>query len=514
MQLGTAPFGKERWLPADWPELEHKALIHALTQISASWNDPALGNDPDERMDILRATTCLYWLTSEDPSLFSTDELESYTGRWAFNRPADRPWTREDWLRAFVYIHASAALLVKLHFDEDGFSERARELIDDLASLAEEMEKGDTLHEPGTYYRDMPNYFNGTAAMRQSLVSLCSLAWCFKFHMAQADDDAVDAFEAAFQAFWVTEKGSSGQLLFFAEPTSLIEDGDSALGIFAWWVNATDVARAFEDAYESRSPKISWGQWAMACEMLKFGYTQGSDWLEEHQLGHFERVNTRIGGFREPSGQTWLPSYPPAEFFTFARGLCVRRLSPDEYRALRDEDERRSASDRLQRYLLLGRWNDLPDEARNELIAADQLYWAPQGSKSGLAGHLRRAAEIILKERIVAPFRDWRKKQGHPVLLNTNSGELPHLLRELQHNDNLFHEFAAATYTDLSKRKWRALMKDLHSLVKLRNRSEHPEDHGPVDPGKVASEYRKFIGIGSDGVIQRLLWYKPEPYSE
>ncbi len=514
MRLGTAPFRKERWLPADWLELEHSALVHALNQIDASWDDSAFGNDLDERVDILRAATCLYWVTSEDPELFSIADLESYVQRWGFKRPADRHWAREDWIRAFVHVHASAALLAKLHFDEGGFSERARELFEDLASLSDELQMADGLHEPDTYYRDMPDYFNRSAAMRRSLVLLCSLAWCFKFHAAREDSDAVGAFEAAFTAYWVAEKGSSGALLFFAEPTSVIESHESVLGSFAWWIRATDAAAAFEDAYESPGSSDSWAHWAMVCEMLKFGYSQAADWLDEHRLAGSEWITTRIGGFRAPSGDTWFPTYPPAEFFAFAKGLCISHLSQDEYRNLRAKDESEGARERLQRYFFQSLWDDLPDVARGELIAADQVGWAQGGSKAGLPGNLRRAAETILKEQVVEFFREWRKRQGISIPCARNPDELSALLRDLKDNRQLFYEFAAETYPEFSKSKWQVLMKDLGSLVKLRNRSEHPEDRGPVDPGEVASEYRKFIGIGGDGVVQRLLRYRLEPQSK
>ena len=386
--------------------------------------------------------------------------------------------------------------------------------MDDLASLAEEMEKGDALHEPDTYYRDLPDYFNRTAAMKRSLVVLCSLAWCFKFHASRAESNAIGAFEAAFKAFWIAERGSVGSILFFAEPASEIERDGVALGTFALWVDASSVATAFEDAYESPSTKVPWAQWAMHCELLKFGYTQAAVWLDESPLAGSERIPTRIGGIQEPGGDTYYPSFPLVEFFAFARGLCASRLSQDEYRTLREEDERRSASDRLERYFFQDLWDNVPEPAKGELIAADQVGWVPGGSKAGLPGNLRRAAEAILRERVVEFFREWRKRQGIPIPCARNPDELSALLRDLRDNRRAFYEFAAETYPEFSKRKWQALMKDLSTLVMLRNRSEHPEDRGPVDPGRVASEYRKFIGIGSDGVIQRLLRYKPEPRSK
>ena len=108
----------------------------------------------------MRAATCLYWTTSANPDLFSVDELARYAEGWRFQRQpdADKEWSREEYLRAFVHMHASAALLVKLHADEGGQSERASEVVKDMVGHRRSGRGGyiSVGGEPDTFYREMP----------------------------------------------------------------------------------------------------------------------------------------------------------------------------------------------------------------------------------------------------------------------------------------------------------------------------------------------------------------------
>ena len=515
--LGTSPWKNRRWLPADWPELERSALVAALERLDAAKDDPEFGVDLNERADAQRAATCLYWLTSDDPEVFSVEELEGYARRWAFERTPDEGLDRQGWLRAFIHLHASAALLIKLHATEEGFSGRARELIDHLAALAAYVRATDGLREPDTFYQPMPDYYNGTVSMRRSFALLCALAWCFRFHLARADGDAHGAFDAAVRAFAIAEDGSFTDQLFFDEPGCEIERGEIVvLGLVGWWLEPRDVAAAFEDLYEAQVMGAASTPWVRLADnflSLDFEYQMALTWLGENHLADAPRIHTRIGEARDLDGSTWSPSYQLAEYWAFARALCISRLSRDEYRDLRMDDERHTARDRLKRYFFTDIWEDVPPVAQDALITADLIHWAQEGSKATLPENLRLATEAILEERLVQPFRAWCAANERAPARRSHRREaslkLTLFLGELWDDGRLFSEFASDAYQSVGRREWEEIRQTLDELRGLRNASAHPGERGAAGPDQVKAVYRKVVGIGCSGVLPRLLKLQP-----
>ena len=397
------------------------------------------------------------------------DELEAYASRWPFERSSDEAWTREGWVRAFIHLHASAALLAKLHATEQGFSERAREVIANLASLAGYAQVTDGLHEPDTFYVPMPDYYNGTVSMRRSFALLCVLAWCLRFHAARADGDASSAFAAAVRAFQVAE--------------------DASFTI--------------------------WAQLADNCQSFHFQYDTAMSWLDDHRLREHPFIDTRIGKVRDLDGSTWSPHYPGIEYWTFARGLCISRLSRDEYRDLRMDDERHTAHNRLKRYFFAGLWDAMSPAAQDALITADLIYWAPEGSKDTLLENLRHATEVIFEEQVAGPFREWRTEQGIAQQSSPAAGPASRELRALvyevwEENGRHFEEFATAYF---AKRdiEWGSIQSTLRRLARLRNTGVHPRSgkEPPLKQGEAEDEYKKVVGINRRGLLQRLLALQP-----
>ena len=510
----------DKWLPADWPELSEDSLREAVENLGSrgkTWMGPAsrsdeTGPDRQTRVDILRAACCLFWHVFLRPDRYSAQQLEDLRNDWRYQyNPDEKP----DWTRAYVNVHLAAALALHLHHAEDGYSEAMLGAVDDVAQLASLLVTADSLTEPGVYYQDDPEYYNGTVPLRKSLPIVCSLGWSIKFYVASAAGETEQAFESVIRAFECADIGTRVNM-FFAEPIAAIEQVNASVGLVGTWLRCQEVAGVFDQIHNAVEPKVNWEELANRCEDMKYYYDQAAEWADENRFLVDKYVKSEIGKIKTESGSEWTPYYPLGEFWTFARGLCVTRLSPDAYRKVQDNDRRHEAKDRLSKYFFKDVWEDIPRDAQDALIAADRTYWAEEGRKGDILENLRLAMEPVIEQRLAGPFRAWRSKRAEGGAGDARTGNretflrISMLLHELWDNRALFENFAKDVFLEVPLAFWDDLRDALYDLRDLRGATAHPEGGNVATAHEITERYGRFIGIDQRGFLPYLLALRPK----
>jgi|GEM_PF-3186373 len=515
MWLDHIFYSIDRWLPAEWPELDESRLREAVERLPSegrSWaGDLDKPVERQTRVDLLRTASCLFWHVFYWPERFTAGQLKELVDAWRYEyKPDETP----DWTRAYVSVHVAGALAIHLYKTEKAFSEAMREAIDNMTQLAAYLKAMNSLIEPGVYYVDDPQYFNETVPIRKSLPIACSLGWCFDFYIAKADGKPERAFDSAFEAFKAADVANSVRT-FFAEPLAAIEQEDVTLVLVAMWMRPHDITEVFDQIHTAVESKVDWAQLAVQCDEMGFYHERALKSAEENIFRVDPFVTSKIGKLRSESGSEWSPSYSLSEFWTYARGLCVTRLSPDAYRRLREDDERHAAQERLRKYFFGDLWNVIPQEAQDALIIADRIYWSTEGRKGDILENFRLAIESIIEQQLAIPFRSWCSNQNKQTPTSSDAeGKEPFLplsrfLRELWGNKRLFEEFARAVFPDRQAAFWNELRESLYNLRRLRGAAAHPEKTGPATTEQALEQYRRFIGIGERGILSDLLRLHP-----
>lgn len=428
MWLGLFFFNIEEWLPKEWPEIDSDLLEEAVEQLASSgqkWKQTAVLNadgileeepsDSRVRVDLLRASCCLFWHHFYNPELYSSEQLQKLRAVWKYRYAPDESL---DWTRAFINIHIDGALALHLKRTEDGYSEDLQGLIEEITRLASLLYTNNYLWEPGVYFQSAPSYFEETVPLKKSLSIVCSFAWSFRFFIKKAAGQDEEAFDCVNKAFECADPLINTRR-FASRSKSKIEEVNASAGLVTFWLRCQEVVQVFDGIYKSNEPKVDWTQLAEQCEEIRFSYEQGGKWAEENRFLIDKSVRSETGKIPTESGSDWSPSYPVSEFWTYARGLCITRLSPDAYRKLRDQDERHTAEKRLKRYFFSDHWEDLSTASRDALIAADRAFWSDEGRKGDVLENIRLAIEPIIEECLVIPFRDWFTRRSKKTKVTT-----------------------------------------------------------------------------------------------
>ncbi|MFC1953778.1 hypothetical protein ACFLWR_06610 [Chloroflexota bacterium] len=520
MWLNYFPFSIDRWLPNDWQELDEDSLQRAVEHLALNGQNwpriyDALDNPETKKqlkIGLMRAACCLFWHVFYWPDRLAAEQLEELRNVWQYNHKVDE---QPSWIHSYIYIHISGAQALHLYNTEESFSKAVREHINSITQLAVHLKSSNSIHEPGVFYADDPRYFNEIVPIFRSLFAVCSLGWCFGFHIAKADNKPENAFECAFEAL-STASNANLTHVFFAEPTAIIEEGNIILNLAAVWIGSQDIVDVFDEIHLAVNPNIDWRELADRCEEMRFYYDEALEKAQENGIRVNQFVSSKMGKVQSGSGGEWTPSYPLSEFWTFARGLCITRLSPDAYRKLRDDDERYAAQDRLKRYFFRDLWDEIPSESQDALIAADRVYWSTEGRKGDILENLRLAIEPVVEQRLAIPFRFWCSQHpdqipGYSLAKDRKSFlRLTNLIHELWDNQKLFKNFTQAVFPDIHGTFWRELKTELYSLRNARGTTVHPDERDPTNTDQIVEYYHKFIGIGGHGVFCELLRLHPK----
>ena len=199
------------------------------------------------------------------------------------------------------------------------------------------------------------------------------------------------------------------------------------------------------------------------------------------------------------------------EFWYVAREWATAQMSPNEYRKLRDNDEKNSSERRLRTYFFDPFWSELPERAKNRLIAADTL-WNAQGRMAwdAVLSNLQTATEEVFLKFVFQPM-----KGGG----STIDQQLLGLLDAIEHSQERSKIFYFASvcrnhsFEGFLKRRniettdieflTRELPRKLDRLRSRRNSAEHAtEEQWRRD--EIRPFFHEFMGIGQRGVLPEL----------
>ncbi len=515
MWLGLSFFRMVDWLPSEWPELDQGYLRETLGLMASAgenWKEPnarsrGLGQEEDHRLATMRAATCLLWQQYLNGDFCAIDQLEVLSASWKCDYGPDEV---PEWTRTFLKIHIDTALALYLHKNENGHSEALQEALERVTKLGSMLYHSDYLMEPGVYYQTSPRYFNDSVPLKRSLALALSLAWCMKFYIYKGSFRFEDAFDCAYWAFEQTDWiGTTSR--FLQESSAMIEQKKVVAGLASVWLRGQEVADVVDEVCNAVNPKTDWAKLSDQCDQMRYYYEQGYDWAEENKFSIDRHVRSRLGKIRSSDGSEWTPNYPMSEFWTFARGLCATRLSPDAYMKLRQDEEDHAAERRLKTYFFPDSWDLLPEASRQNLITADRIYWSQEGNRGSLASSLRLTVEPILEKYLVGPYHDWQKTTGKSPSRNPRRNDrepftpISVLLRVWQDDPKTFRQFTGEAFGELADAFWNGFQQSLYFLRHLRGAVEHPEDNSEPTENEISSCYRMWVGIGERSLISEIL---------
>ena len=199
------------------------------------------------------------------------------------------------------------------------------------------------------------------------------------------------------------------------------------------------------------------------------------------------------------------------EYWQRARGWAEAQLSENEYRKRVKEYEKTEAERRLKNYFFGVDWQTLPERAHELLITADVNWNSPERmSRDMILTNLLRTSEAMCYEFIWQPLA--RSKSAYPEFQRYEDrvaqrpiGSYPRVWDYVHVcEDRFFLGFCTSRGLGQDEGKFMVerLPKALDQLMSIRNDEHIPL--GTLSLESVGVYYKKFLGIGMEGVLPRL----------
>ena len=199
------------------------------------------------------------------------------------------------------------------------------------------------------------------------------------------------------------------------------------------------------------------------------------------------------------------------EFWYVAREWATAQMSLNEYRKLRDDDEKNSSERRLRTYFFDPFWSELPERAKNRLIAADTL-WNAQGRMAwdAVLSNLQTATEEMFLKFVFQPM-----KGGGTTIDQQLLGLIEAIEHSREHSKILYFACVCRnpSFAGFLKRRniettdieflTRGLPGKLDRLRSRRNSAEHATEE-PWRRDEIRPFFHEFMGIGQRGVLPDL----------
>ena len=326
------------------------------------------------------------------------------------------------------------------------------------------------------------------------------------------------AFNASYAAQRFIAEGGDAARSNDLEPVPLRPSGDLTCHIVQSGLDnltADEIVGAFLNLKASNG-NTDWSEVARYCRVL----LDESDGAFGAELDSYIRM---VDGDAVYVTE-WVPNHPDEvvnetgehlswrEFWYVAREWATAQMSPNEYRKLRDDDEKNSSERRLRTYFFDPFWSELPERARNRLIAADTL-WNAQGTMAwdAVLSNLQTAAEEVFLKFVFQPL-----KAGVPAI----DQQLLGLLDDIEHSqrrskisyfanvcrNTSFKRFLKRRKMETTAIEYltRDLPGKLDRLRVRRNEAEH-EAEKAWRKEEIRPFFHEFMGIGQRGVLPELV---------
>jgi hypothetical protein len=207
------------------------------------------------------------------------------------------------------------------------------------------------------------------------------------------------------------------------------------------------------------------------------------------------------------------------EFLDRAAGRFEERMTPDQFREFVQESEDRAAEKRLKAYFFDAEsWGALPERAQRSLIDAERTWFSSKAGRiEGALIHLQTAIEGLLQDIVWDPLVATGSGGGFEFL---ELLEFHTKLQERNENPTLgnyvwicsrrfYREYVSHLGIPTGEKEF--LLKELSPALDQLRTARNAAQHDPTrrwTREEVTAIYRKFMGIGSAGVIPRLATIK------
>ena len=199
-----------------------------------------------------------------------------------------------------------------------------------------------------------------------------------------------------------------------------------------------------------------------------------------------------------------------AEYWQRAHEWTTAQLSPSEYRKMRDADEKDAAERRLKNYFFGDCWPTLPSRAQASLKSADQTWNSKEGGRrESILNELLRATEEMCYDFIWKPLANSRESSLEFLKFEAraidrhstpSARDYIRLCKQASFQDHL-------RLKNLPSKDIQFLGVELPNLLEQLIDRRNPAEHetGSTTAREVIEDcYRRFLGIGSDGVLPEL----------
>ena len=373
------------------------------------------------------------------------------------------------------------------------------------------------------------------------------------WYKQQSYSEAIRAFEESFKAYFSTHKDIG--------PKPMLDKPDD-------WEARSQVALqgiVGMHLFRIRSKELNWPEalrmyaHAMACfhavtgaeydemwdveflqkELLGSGWrTIGNEWESYKNKMHDEAKLVFSHTRDVPPGKEWWPDasryvqmiVTSLESEYIGRGTELSnywsgeqgwirgvKLEPGERLIDLNRDEDEKAYQRLRRYFFAEpQWGALPERAQKRLVEADRVWYSSRhGDPGAVLESVKIAVEEVLFDLLWKPCYHWidESPKGLEILDLMNlrqklqeSGQNPSLLEyeSMLRSKGLQSFLHTTSSSDEDRRLLRRLWKPLEALRKSRNLVAHDTGGRVLTREQVASLYRKFLGLGEQGILPRL----------
>ena len=264
-------------------------------------------------------------------------------------------------------------------------------------------------------------------------------------------------------------------------------------------VPASEAAAPFHLLKESPPSDTNWRQVAEDCRGLAI--------LPDLEWEVFSCVETSEFVKDEETcfDLTW------SEFWYAAAAWASARLSPDEYRRMREADEMDAAERRLEGYFFQDTWSSLPENARERLVNADVNWNSRQRvSRESILNDLLRASEEMCERFLYEQVMNEESVRADVVRIEGRVAKRGYSsLGVNEYISICYIRELPATLKDrgLTASEIQFLTQKLPSamgrLRDERNRADH--DVGSSVPReRVNQAFRTFLGIDELGILPQL----------
>ena len=199
------------------------------------------------------------------------------------------------------------------------------------------------------------------------------------------------------------------------------------------------------------------------------------------------------------------------EFWHAAKAWASAQLSPNEYRKLREEDEKSASQHRLKNYFFINFWDDLPQRAKDRLVVADTIWNAPERMAwEAILSELRIVAEDLFDKYVFQPLNE----RGVDINLEL-LGIMNEAKASTEHAQLFFFSKICRCrgFANLLNR-WKVNQGDVEWLTaelptkfdwlrQARNSAEHGDGDSWYRE-EVRPFFHAFLGIGQQGVLPEL----------